>query len=222
MPKRRRFRRRRRRRRPRARKRRRMIRYRSPITKSMNIRFRYALSFLLSGVEPETSFRANSIFDPETAVGGHQPMGADEYSAFFNRYTVMKSKITVTMNNSGATVTPVIVMVQLDDTETLLADPITEVENGRLRFKILSGTNGGPSRATMSKTYNARTYHSIRDPVGSDALTPLFSANPNQQAFFHVSADSVSPSGGSIAGITVWMTIDYFCHLSVPKDLIGS
>lgn len=40
-------------------------------------------------------FFANSMYDPEQAIGGHQPMGYDQYSALYSSYSVLSSSILV-------------------------------------------------------------------------------------------------------------------------------
>jgi len=45
-------------------------------------------------------YRANSLYDPEYAVGGHQPMGFDQLMAQYNHYTVLKSTFQVEALNS--------------------------------------------------------------------------------------------------------------------------
>ena len=41
------------------------------------------------------SFSANGLYDPNLAVGGHQPMGFDEQMAIYDHYCVLGAKITV-------------------------------------------------------------------------------------------------------------------------------
>jgi len=43
----------------------------------------------------EYVFRLNSIFDPDTSVGGHQPYGYDQYMSKYQKQRVLGSRITV-------------------------------------------------------------------------------------------------------------------------------
>lgn len=47
------------------------------------------------------SFRVNGCFDPDMAVGGHQPRGFDEYMNIYERFTVVSSKLTVQFMYEG-------------------------------------------------------------------------------------------------------------------------
>ena len=45
--------------------------------------------------------RANGMFDPQTAVGGHQPRGFDEFMEAYDMFTVMGSKISCSWMYEG-------------------------------------------------------------------------------------------------------------------------
>lgn len=45
-------------------------------------------------------FRGNSLYDPDFSLGGHQPTGFDQYTAFYTNYLVFGAKISVTLLNS--------------------------------------------------------------------------------------------------------------------------
>lgn len=54
--------------------------------------------------------RGNNIYDPEYGVGGGQPLGFDQWAAFFKRYNVLGCKITVksvNLNSNPFTITVV-------------------------------------------------------------------------------------------------------------------
>lgn len=42
-----------------------------------------------------TEFRANDLYDPEVAVGGHQPYGFDQVMGSYEHFTVLRSVISV-------------------------------------------------------------------------------------------------------------------------------
>jgi len=52
--------------------------------------------------------RGNSLYDPEHAVGGHQPMGFDQLIALYNRFRVtasyIEAKVTANTATTGAEV----------------------------------------------------------------------------------------------------------------------
>lgn len=50
----------------------------------------------------ETSFRLNSLFDPEFAVGGHQPYGYDQITPFYSRYMVHAVDVEFTFSDPSS------------------------------------------------------------------------------------------------------------------------
>jgi hypothetical protein len=56
---------------------------------------------MTTGVGTQSLFRLNSIFDPNSAVGGHQPYGYDQLAALYNRYRVLRTKWKVTFGNQS-------------------------------------------------------------------------------------------------------------------------
>jgi hypothetical protein len=55
------------------------------------------------GVPSLQSFRINSIFDPDLTGVGHQPLGHDEFTPFYTKYTVTGVRYTVTFSNQSTT-----------------------------------------------------------------------------------------------------------------------
>lgn len=55
----------------------------------------YALSSV-AGAYVEHLWKGNSVYDPDSTGVGHQPLGYDQLTAFYNRYRVYMSAITVT------------------------------------------------------------------------------------------------------------------------------
>jgi len=60
------------------------------------VKLRYASNTRLTGGVSnlrELQFRLNGLFDPDFSLGGHQPMGFDEWSAFYGRYRVNQPSV---------------------------------------------------------------------------------------------------------------------------------
>jgi hypothetical protein len=55
------------------------------------------------GVPSLQSFRMNSIFDPDLTGVGHQPLGHDEFTPFYTKYTVTGIRYAVTYSNQSTT-----------------------------------------------------------------------------------------------------------------------
>lgn len=56
-------------------------------TQKVKLKYSVSISFSSSSFQNKV-FRMNSLFDPEVTIGGHQPMGFDQWAAMYNRYLV--------------------------------------------------------------------------------------------------------------------------------------
>jgi len=72
-----------------------------PMPGKLQVVMRYSttvnLSNTLAGTTENYLFRTNSIFDPDFTGIGHQPLGHDQWAAFYNRYKVVRSNITCSL-----------------------------------------------------------------------------------------------------------------------------
>lgn len=92
-------------------KRSRYPRYRAVATlmpKTHKVKLRYADSCTITPMDATAPYwylyRANDMYDPDSSGTGHQPLGFDQYMAFYNHFTVVGSKIKVTpVNDSQST-----------------------------------------------------------------------------------------------------------------------
>lgn len=86
----------------------------NPFPKTLLTRLHYVDGLTLpfgsiaSGNYAFSSYHINSIYDPYTAIGGHQPMYADQMAAsgIYSKYCVIAAKITVTIQQTANYVHP--------------------------------------------------------------------------------------------------------------------
>jgi len=74
----------------------------------MIIKLSYKDNINLTGVNPVDfavwNARLNSLYDPDYAiVNGHQPLGYDQWGAFYQKYRVFKAAVSVTFINNSTT-----------------------------------------------------------------------------------------------------------------------
>lgn len=169
---------------------------------------------------------ANSIYDPDASGTGHQPLGHDQWSAFYNHYVVVYSKCSVSFikTGTGGTVQPLNVGIHLvDDASYSPADMETVLEQGLAKFKALSTSgNMGNQRTIVKHSYSPRRFFNItniRDNIKT--LGASFGAGPTEQAYYLVLVGN--PIGDSVIdGVTAIVTIDYYVAMSEPKELAKS
>jgi len=190
------------------------------------------------------SFRANGLFDPEAAVGGHQPRGFDEMMELYKRFTVTSSKIMVNWMYEGydgpsttdatnkyvqgkATISdcpaasPVICGVMRSaegyGSSIQIAD---QMEKDRTNWTVITPQSEAKVSAAKSQLSD---FFGKQDLVAADGYSGTDSADPTNQAYYHVFAARGSDDYPSDqVKLVAFVTIEYRATFSEPKPLDSS
>lgn len=49
------------------------------------------------------AFRLNSVYDPDLSGTGNQPVGFDQWAAFYNKYRVLSTDVEIRLENRSTT-----------------------------------------------------------------------------------------------------------------------
>lgn len=161
-----------------------------------------------SGVPTSRVYRGNGLFDPDAAVGGHQPYMWDQLSALYQHYTCWGSKIIVQCRISnpfgmGGAASPVVVITP---TNTSISAPVLEtaMERPRARSVLLPGN--GDTRIISNSVKSAAMLTKWRQDM--QALT---TADPVDQWFWHVITEGVDNSESNIdCTVTIFYDITFY------------
>lgn len=148
-----------------------------------------------AGVPIDTQFRLNSIYDPEVAVavGQSQPLGTDQWSAFYNRYRVIGVNVFLmarNTNNDAAYVG----MCANNDTGALISE--SGYEQSRTRLKMVGGATGGHDICVMKRYFNLAnlTGRPKVSYISDDRYQAEFTADPQEAIHLHIMTQPASPS----------------------------
>lgn len=175
------------------------------------------------GVHNLITYNANSIFDPQNAVGGHQPYSHDQWALFYKDYTVLSSYITVTFSWSngdaaGSTV-PVLCGVVIDSNNLVDAAPFTKREKFPGSFKTLYP--GETQRVSVRAKYNGKLFWGKRDIIDLSAQQALMSADPTALAYFNI-VTQAADGASTTDGVHVSVKLSYRAKLLHPVEIAGS
>lgn len=173
-----------------------------------------------AGVTTKTYYRANGMFDPSAALGGHQPMLFDQMSALYNHFTVIESRITVvvaaavvnaTSNNGTA-----IVVLSVDDnaSDTRGYQDIIETDSN-----CVWGVMTTEGKVTLSTTWKAADYFG-GDVIDNPNFRGSASADPTEQSTYVVTVYNSSGSYQVFFDQSVF--IEYRAVWSELKDVVAS
>jgi len=151
-------------------------------------------------------FSANGLYDPNISGTGHQPMYFDQLTALYDHYTVLKSKIKMTLLSTNGWTGSVVMSLGTDDDTTLVA-AASHVIWERPTFKTkLMNPAVEPSQCVLTNSWDAKKVFG-GDPQSKNELSGSSSANPTEQTYWVVYCDAL-PAGISLA-VTIKVEIEY-------------
>lgn len=200
--------------------------YTVPLRKT--VKFKYTAMVTLDPGNLDTvavhRFRANGLHDPDFETGGHQPLGYDEWMAFYDHSTVIGSAVKVTFTQIGnpASENPALVGISLNDDETLgTTSPIDLIERPYTNWATLGESYNSNSTKVLKLGYSARKFQGISHPLSETALRGTVGSNPSEYAIFHVWASNMQNSADPLT-ISCLVELVYTAVLTEPRDLTAS
>lgn len=191
--------------------------------KSSVVKHRYADQVTM---DPSTSmtfhtFLANGMFDPDVTGAGHQPYLFDQYSQFYNHYTVLSSKITiVALPTSGASYTTdqYVITLEKSGSSSTITSIQQAVEDPNCQYRVI------PFVASQSASDSTLTgYCSVKnflhqDPMSEDANAGTSTTDPSEKIYWHIGASNFVALSNP-GKIDLLVTIDYIARWHEPKPI---
>lgn len=165
-------------------------------------------------------FSANGLYDPNITGTGHQPLGFDQLMAMYNHYVVIGASIRVTFWNEDSTYTQ-LVALSTQSGSTPTATMTNLIEQGRCKWTTVGVANSGNDRKTLSLKINPNKFMTRSSPLSDPNVKGDSTANPAEQAYFHVMA---APNNNSVnsSQIRCSATLEFRAVFFEPKFLSES
>lgn len=180
-----------------------------PLGHKVRTKLRYVetvTSATTAGTSTRYLLNTNSCNDPNAGIGGHQPMGYDQYSPLYQHYTVLSADVKVTFvphnTNNG------------DGTTWICADLVPNSGSNKASFSALmepNSSNGVPVGAFNTKSQvsfrryidNAKFLGMTRSQyIAADENRALTASNPVEDIilmiYMSASDDTSATQGGEI------------------------
>lgn len=189
------------------------------ISRSKLVRFRAIISNSLTGSGGAIGMvpiKANSLNDPSGTVAAVLPLSLDQWAAFYQKYTVLGSRIVVRVShtaNSG----PLVVGLHLAQNATALTSWPHYKELPMTKTKMLSTQKDG---CILTMNYSGkRFWHvpSLMSDSEQEATLSTSPGDPTDIAYFHLFVQDMNAA--SNATIDYAIEIDYICKLNEPINL---
>jgi hypothetical protein len=140
-----------------------------------------------AGVAGAYVFSANGCFDPDITSTGGQPMGFDQMMVFFNHYTVLRSRITVTVS-SAAAANNVVAGLAVSGSSTVTTSVQQLLENGDCEFVTLGYAGQMGSTAKLTRQVVSAKFQGIEDVMDDPNMRGDAASNPAEQFYYHIFA----------------------------------
>jgi len=161
-------------------------------------------------------FNANGMYDPNTSGTGHQPLFFDQMTALYNHYTVIGSRITLTvMNQTSSGVAGTVGVIYNDDTATAYTDITGFGEQSAGRTRMIPG--GANTTFVLGLKYSAKKTFG-GSILSNTSLQGTASANPSEASYFDIGYQC---TGTGTNALIVKVHVSYIAVWSEIKD-IGS
>ncbi len=167
-----------------------------------------------AGVTTGHVFTANGLFDPNITGTGSQPRGFDQIVAMFDHYTVIAARCTAvfTSPTSG-----ILIGIAQRDNNTVPTAAIAYIEGRNVNWKAMGSLE---STATIKSNMSIKNFLGRPNVLSEDDLRGSSTANPAEQAYFHVFVGStLSNDPGSV---TVQVLIEYVTIWTEPHNPTAS
>lgn len=201
----------------------------------MRVKLRYCAMFnapvvsTAAGGAPgyTASFRANSVFDPDAALGGSSATGFSQWSQFYQKYTVVGSKMSLRIldqdtGTSGTGTVNGLYGITLRDSAAPIAPPsqialVTDAD------AVHSGWDSWHASATVSKAFNSAKYFGVENLLDNNELSgstgTTLGANPGRECFYYMWISQAPGAGAATQPTLCEVFITYDVIFSVPADL---
>lgn len=140
-------------------------------------------------------YSLNSVYDPDISGSGTQPVGFDQWSAFYNRYRVDKVQVEVDFANlSTISATDVLVLANNDNASIATQAAFQAATCAPFaNDKLLNITGSGQDACRIVRTYDIAKVLGVDKTRhrGNPDYSAVISANPTESCYLHIVAQDV-------------------------------
>ena len=188
----------------------------TPFTKKVTLKYG-ALKTQSNQLSSTVRFNCNGLYDPDSTGVGHQPMGFDQYMAFYSKYVVHGCKIEVSANSMIPTQRAFYSLRAVPSGAGFLTNIESIIEAPNSVYGYIGPSEGPSGRLKLSSYMNISKYFS--EPLIESKYEGTASQNPLQLALWDLTAVDINGTGVEINAL---IEITYYCTLKEPIDLIAS
>jgi hypothetical protein len=185
-----------------------VVSLRSVCPDRIQLPLKYSQNGTLGGsITVDQVFNLNSLFDPDRTGAGHQPLGFDQWSAFYNRYRVDKVKVVVDLLPLNSIYTDVVIQASNDATAlSTLATVLSAVESPFSKAFMMSGNNTMVRH--FQKTYDLAAITGVTRSkyITDDIYAATTGASPTEILALHLCAQDMAFASNVLVQYRITLT----------------
>jgi hypothetical protein len=155
----------------------------------------HSREILAGNVIVDQVYNLNSIYDPDRTGVGHQPLGFDEWSAFYGRYRVDSVKLELTAVNHAASDIAITNLLANNDSSAIVTGSLFEAAcESPFAKSFMVGTLSGMNVKTVVKRYNLNQIAGVSEAkyMSDDTYSALVTSSPSEIIVLHLSGADIS------------------------------
>lgn len=170
-----------------------------------------------AGIDTEI-YRATSVYDPWTGVGGHQPRYFDQVMPMYDHFVVCGAKLTCTFTNTD-TANPAVVAVGLFDDGSPLSSMNDYMENKHSHYKVVN-TRDTTGPVYLTAKYSPKFLGKFK-PLSSDELKGTIGSDPTENAYFHIVCGPMD-GASDLGNVRCLIRLEYLVAFVEPNTVSQS
>lgn len=196
------------------------IRGSAPISDRLHLKLRYSDDVDIQGISGlvgDHIFLGNGLFKPDFTSTGHQPLGFDQWVAFFDKYVVLASSIKVQAVSEDAVAASSLSVVPKITSGAPIADTLHE--KPYVRTRIVTPNSQDP--AVLKHYMSTKKMLGLRGVRAEDnTYVATTGGDPAQKWHWHVLVNAFD--GSASVNIRARVNITYYVIFFARKSLTQS
>ncbi len=174
---------------------------------------RYVLQYneLVGDTISSAGFRANGCFDPEIAIGGHQPRGFDQFMTLYHKYVVLSSTISARASCRSAKESCALSIALVDPARNNNDVTFNDlVENNPRTTRIGHWHPDGGRMGFVRSRVNVAKFLNRRGGIADDLdLQGTAALDPTKQLHYFVNLINSGTAGSDVGLVDLIVTLTY-------------
>ncbi len=186
-------------------------------------------STILNQITGVRQFKLNSMYDPDHTGIGHQPLGYDEWTTFYNRYRVFGAKVTITVANQGEYGGVMVITPWMNTSGSIPGTFLSDLREQRKGSTLITFNDhdAGGSTKRFSKYYSINKILGVpasQIPISNEYVGVMgnFGTGQDPATLAYVSIGLSPLRSGAAVTCNITVDITYYAKLEAVKQVQSS